>query len=339
MKKKLIRRKASLTSGGRNPRLISIGVICFNEEPNILPAYKELKSTTDVNKKYNYEFIFVDNGSKDKTREEIRKITKIDKRVSGVFLSRNFGNEASIQASLDYALGDAYVCYEGDLQDPANVILDFIKQWEKGYDVVVGIRTKIADNFFMTKIRKLYYRIFRSISNIEVPVDAGAFALIDKKVVEAIRALPEKHRFNRGLRAWVGFKTAYVEYQRRRRERGKSSYNLLGYIHHAEKSFFGFSYLPLDVIVYTGLLTVVLSFIFLAIYLLSSFLFGQTLKEFTLILSSIVLFGGIQLLALSVIGKYVQVIVEETKSRPVYIVEEVVKNMWFMKSPPQVLGS
>ena len=312
-------------------KLISIGVICFNEEPNVAPAYKELVEVTNKNKNYNYDFIFVDNGSTDNTREEIRKIAKKDKRVAGIFLSRNFGNEASIQASLDYAKGDAYVCFEGDLQDPANVILSFIKQWERGFDVIVGIRTKIADNFLMTKIRKLYYRIFRTISNIEVPVDAGSFALIDKKVMNAIKKLPEKHRFNRGLRAWVGFKTTYVNYHRRPRLRGKSSYSLLGYIHHAEKSFFGFSYLPLDIIVYTGLLIVIFSFLFVVMYLSSFILFGQKIEVSKLILFSIVLFGGIQLLALSIIGKYIQVIVEETKARPVYIVEEVVKNRFLDK--------
>lgn len=324
MKKKIIPRKASLTH--REAPLISIGIICFNEELNVASAYKELLRVTDKNRKYEYEFIFVDNGSTDNTREEIRKLTRIDKKVSGVFLSRNFGNEASIQASIDYAIGDAYVCYEGDLQDPSDVILDFIKEWEKGFDVVVGMRTKIVDSFFIGKIRKLYYRIFRSISNIEVPVDAGAFALIDRKVIQAIKALPEKYRFNRGLRAWVGFKTTYVNYHRKKRQRGKSSYNLLGYIHHAERSFFGFSYLPLDMIVYTGLLTVVFSFIFIISYLIFFLLFGQLIKESVLILFLIVFFGGIQLLAMSIIGKYIQVIVEETKARPVYIVEEIVKN-------------
>lgn len=312
-------------------KLISIGVICFNEEPNVAPAYKELVEVTNENKNYNYDFIFVDNGSTDNTREEIRNITKKDKRVSGIFLSRNFGNEASIQASLDYSQGDAYVCFEGDLQDPANIILRFIKEWERGFDVVVGIRTKIADSFFMTKIRKLYYRIFRAISNIEVPVDAGSFALMDRKVINAIKQLPEKHRFNRGLRAWVGFKTTFVNYHRRPRQRGKSSYNILGYIHHAEKSFYGFSYLPLDIIVYTGLLIVILSFLFVVVYFSLFILFGQKIEVSQLIMFSIVLFGGIQLLALSIIGKYIQVIVEETKARPVYIVKEVVKNGYLDK--------
>lgn len=319
--------KGALAETKSKKKLISIGVLCFNEELNVKPAYEELIEVTRKNKKYTYEFIFVDNGSSDGTRREIRSLIKKDKRITGVFLSRNFGNEASIQATLDYSTGDAYVCYEGDLQDPAKIILDFIREWEKGFDVVVGIRTKIADSFFMTRIRKLYYRIFRRISNIEVPVDAGSFALLDKKVMHAINLLPEKHRFNRGLRAWVGFKTTYIEYHRRKRLRGKSSFNFLGYIHHAEKSFYGFSYLPLDIIVYTGLFVVSLSFLFLTIYLFSFLLLGQKINVSTLILSAIILFGGIQLLALSIIGKYIQVIVEETKARPIYVAEEIIGNI------------
>ncbi|OGE33573.1 hypothetical protein A3D83_01215 [Candidatus Daviesbacteria bacterium RIFCSPHIGHO2_02_FULL_41_10] len=320
--------QAALSKTRYKKKLISIGILCFNEEPNVKPAYEELIEVTRKNNNYIYEFIFVDNGSTDNTREEIRNLTKKDKRVKGVFLSRNFGNEASIQATLDYSKGDAYVCYEGDLQDPAHLILDFIREWEKGFDVVVGIRTKIADSFFMTRVRKLYYRIFRRISNIEVPVDAGSFALLDKKVMNTINILPEKHRFNRGLRAWVGFKTAYIEYHRRKRLRGKSSFNFLGYIHHAEKSFYGFSYFPLDIIVYTGLFVVTLSFLFLTVYLLAFLLLGQKISVSALILSAVILFGGIQLLALSIIGKYIQVIVEETKARPVYVTEEVIENIY-----------
>lgn len=306
-------------------KTISIGVFCFNEEPNVAPTFRELVQITNLNKKYYYEFIFVDNGSTDNTKEEIRKITKIDKRVRGIILSRNFGPEASSQACLDCALGDAFVMYEGDMQDPPNIILDFIKEWEKGFKVVVGVRDKIDDSFFMTLIRKTYYRIFRVISNIEVPINAGSFGLLDKKVVDEIKRMPEKYRFFRGLRAWVGFSTIYIKYQRRKRQRGKSSYNFLRYMQHAERSFFGFSYLPLDIIVYIGLLLVFLSFILLITYLLMFILFGYTLSGSMLILFSIILFGGIQLLALSIIGKYIQVIVEETKSRPAYIIEDIIK--------------
>lgn len=304
-------------------KTISIGIICFNEEPNVAPAYKELKKVTDTKRSYNFEFIFVDNGSTDNTKQEIRKLAQKDKQVIGVFLSRNFGPESSAQASLEFASGDAFIMYEGDMQDPPILILDFIKEWEKGFDVVVGVREKLEDSSFMTFIRKTYYRVLRTISNIEVPINAGSFGLLDKKVINAIKSMPEKYRFFRGLRAWVGFKTSYVTYGRRRRQRGKSSYNFLGYLSHAERSFFGFSYLPLDVIVYTGFFLVFISFIS-AMVLLLLFFFGYSIKESTLILFLIMLFGGIQLLALSIIGKYIQVIVEETKGRPPYIVEEVI---------------
>lgn len=306
-------------------KTISIGIVCFNEEPNILPAYAALSNLAGKTNKYLYELIFIDNGSTDNTREEIKKIAKKDKRVVAVFLSRNFGPEASAQASLDFASGDAFIMYEGDMQDPPELILDFIKKWESGFDVVVGIRTKTEDTQFMTFIRKFYYRIFKAMSDIEVPVDAGSFGLLDKKVINAIKNMPEKYRFYRGLRAWVGFKTTYISYKRRKRQRGKTSYNFLGYIHHAERSFFGFSYLPLDIIVYSGLFFVILSFAWIIISVFYSLISGQIMRESLLILLFTVFFGGIQLLALSIIGKYIQVIVEETKNRPVYIVEELFK--------------
>ncbi len=307
-------------------KTITIGVLCFNEETNVLPVYNELIRVTNKNKKYSYKLLYSDNGSTDKTREEIRKISVRDSRVTGICLSRNFGPEPSGQALLDYSSGDAFVMYEGDMQDPADIILDFIIQWEKGFDVVVGVREKIDDFFLMAITRKLYYKIFKTISNIEVPINAGSFGLLDKKVVEAINKLPEKYRFFRGLRAWVGFKTSYILYERKKRLRGKSSYNILKYLHLAERSFFGFSYLPLDMIVYLSLIIVSISFFWLVGYLFSFILFGQTIKESTLILISVILFGGINLFALSIIGKYVQVIVEETKARPVYIVEEIIKH-------------
>lgn len=305
-------------------KTISFGIPCFNEELNVVPAYQELKRVITATNKYNFEFIFVDNGSTDNTREEIKKIAVKDKRVIGVFLSRNFGPEASQQAALDHTNGDAFIMYEGDMQDPPDLIPEFIKKWEDGYDLVVGIRNKIDDNFLMTLIRRFYYKIFRIISNVEVPVNAGSFGLIDKKVMNAIRKLPEKYRFFRGLRAWVGFKTANITYKRQRRQRGKSSYNFLGYIKHAERSFFGFSYLPLDIIVYAGIFLVAASFTFIVSYLVWTFFYGKYIDGSVAILLSIIFFGGVQLLAVSIIGKYIQVIVEETKSRPVYVIDEIV---------------
>lgn len=305
-------------------KLISIGIICFNEELNITPVYLELNRVANLNKKYDFEFVFVDNGSIDNTKEEIGKLVLKDRRVSGVFLSRNFGPEASTQASLECCKGDAYICYEGDMQDPPDVILDFIKEWEKGFDVVLGLRNKTTDSFVMSKIRTNYYKILRAISNIEIPLNVGSFGLLDKKVMQAITDLPEKYRSFRGLRAWVGFKTTYVKYNRGKRVQGKSSYNLLKYLHDAERSFLGFSYLPLDILVYTGIILTFISFIFATIYLFL-LIFGQTIIWPMVIFLLVCFFVSIQLLALGIIGKYIQVIVEETKRRPTYIIAKVLK--------------
>ena len=296
---------------------ISIGVICFNEQDNIMPAFTELTRVANFKKNYIFELVFVDNGSTDNTRSEIRKIANIDKRVTGVFLSRNFGAEASTQASLECSKGDAFICFEGDMQDPPDLILDFIKKWEQGFDVVIGVRNKTDDTFLKKLLRKTYYGIFKTISNIEVPVNAGSFGLLDKKVMKEINNLPEKYRSFRGLRAWVGFKTAFVNYNRRKRQRGKSSYNFFKYFHEAQRSFLGFSYLPLDIILFASLILVFIALIFGAWYLLSQ-------DKFLLILFAIAFFGAIQLLSLSVIGKYIQIIVEETKKRPTYIIDEII---------------
>lgn len=306
-------------------KTISLCLPCYNEEENIIPAYRDLVRVTKQFFQYRFEFVFADNCSTDETRARIQELVKKDKRVVGVFLSRNFGPEASGEAAMDFASGDAVVIYQSDMQDPADLIPAFIHKWEEGFDTVVGVYTKTEDVFPMGFIRRLFYRFFKALSNIEVPVNAGAFCLMDRKVLRALKLFPEKFRFFRGLRAWVGFKTAYIPYARKRRERGKSSYNLFDYFKHAERSFFGFSYMPLDLIIYAGLIIVAISFLFFLWQLMNVFVLSNPASEFVMLITVIVLFGGIQLLALSMVGKYIQVIVEETKSRPMYVVDKVVQ--------------
>jgi polyisoprenyl-phosphate glycosyltransferase len=307
----------------RKKKLISIGIPCFNEEENIVPAYEGLIGVMRTLPGYAFEFIYVDNGSTDATRANIRALARKDRRVRGVFLSRNFGPESSAQATLDAARGDAFILYEADCQDPPDLIAVFISKWQEGYDVVVGVRTKIEDSFVMTIMRKSFYKLFKTVANIDVPVNAGSYGLLSRKALEAMQGLPEKYRFFRGLRAWVGFNTALVTYHRRRRARGKSSYNIFGYLRHAERSFFGFSYVPLDIIVYLGLLLVLFSFVFFILYFLYRvFIHPQHITDLPVIVGVIIFFGGIQILALSFVGKYVQVIMEEAKGRPLYIIEE-----------------
>lgn len=302
--------------------LITISVPCFNEEKNVRWAYEMVKKVIDKDKNNTYEFVFVDNGSEDGTKFEIEKLAKKDKKIKGVFLSRNFGPEASAQAAIDNSSGDAVITLACDLQDSPELIPKFIEKWNEGYYIVLGQYKKIEDSIFMTFMRKSFYKLFRKISNIDVPINVTGFGLIDRKIVNAMKSLPEKYRFGRGLMMWVGFKKTYISYQRNERKNGKSSYNFFDYLHHSERGIFGFSYLPLDLMVYIGLITTFLSFIFIIGYLFTVFVFGNPINASIPIMLAVVFFGGLNLMGLSIIGKYVQVIVEETKARPVYIIEK-----------------
>ena len=304
-------------------KLISVVIPCYNEEDNVAGVYAALEKTRRSVHGYRFEYMFVDNGSVDTTRDEIRKIVHKTPRVKGIFLSRNFGPEASTQAGFDYARGDALIWYAGDMQEPAELIPSFIKKWENGFDSVMGVYTKTKDTWLMTFLRRSFYRTMKTISNIDIPVNSIGYGLYSRKVVDAMKRLPETYRFSRGIRAWVGFSTAYVPYERKRRIHGKSSYSLIEYFRHAERSVFGFSYLPLDILIYVGLMFVVLSFACIIGYILFSLLFGHPMNSAIPILISIIFFGGVNLLALSIIGKYIQVIVEETKARPTYIVDTI----------------
>ncbi|MCR4312972.1 MAG: glycosyltransferase family 2 protein [Candidatus Roizmanbacteria bacterium] len=303
---------------------ISIVIPCFNEDANIETTYKKIEQVLKKLSPYDFEYIIIDNGSTDKTKNIIKKLIKKDKRISGVFLSRNFGAEASATACYTYATGDAVIGIAADMQDPPELIPQFIKKWEQGNDIIFGIYTKAEDNVFITLLRKLFYKIFKSISNIDVPVNATGFGLVSRKAVDAFLSLPEKFRFSRGLLAWVGFKRDYIYYKKNKRERGKSSYNIFDYLHHSERGIFGFSYLVLDFMIYGGMAVVLLSFLFIIGYLYTVIVVGNPIKASIPTMLVIVFFGGIQLLAISIIGKYIQVIVEETKNRPMYIVEETI---------------
>jgi len=307
-----------------NKKTITIGVPCFNEEDNVLEMYSETKKIISKISNYDFDFLFIDNGSLDKTREKINILTKKDRNVRGVFLSRNFGSEASGQAVIDFTRKniDALIILPCDLQDPPELIPKLMKQWENGYNLVLAQYNKINDSFFMAFMRRSFYFWFKKISNIDVPINVSGFGLFDKKIILAMKSLPEKFRFGRGLSIWVGFKKIYVNYDRKQRQRGRSSYSFFGYLKDSERGIFGFSYLPLDLIVYIGLIVTLLSFLFIIGYLFTVLFFGNPINASIPIMLAVVFFGGLNLMALSIIGKYIQVIMEETKNRPIYIVDK-----------------
>lgn len=301
---------------------ISVIIPCLNEEENVLPMHNRLVRLAAKLKSYQFEFVFVDNGSQDHTAKIIHTLANKDKRAIGVFLSRNFGPNASTIAGLDYATGDAMVMVACDMQDPPELISDFVTWWEKGYDVVLGTYKNIHENLFMNSLRRMFYQLFHFASSIEVPINNTGFGLMSERVVEAMRSMPETYMFFRGVRAWVGFETKYITYTQAPRKRGKSSYNLFRYFRFAERSLLALSVLPLDIAMNMAMLAgiVCIPFGLVAWILRVPGIFGTFAGCVGMTVA------GLLFITMSMVGKYVQVIFEETKRRPIYVVRQVVNS-------------
>ena len=310
----------------KRQKILSIVVPIFNEEDNIEYAYKEIIKVLKTIPKYDYEILFVDNYSTDKSREIIKSLVKKDKKITAIFMSRNFTSEYSSHAAMKQAIGDILTIVDCDLQDHPKIIPRFIKKWEEGYLVVIGVRNVINDSFLMKIIRKSFYILFKKMANIEMPLNAGTFCLLDRKVLDIIINLPEHNRFFRGLRSWVGFKVAYVEYERGKRKYGQTKNSFSDYVRDAQRGLLGFSFIPLDLMTTFGFCLTIFSFIFALVYLLWAIIFGNPIKASIPIILSIFCFGGIQMLGISIIGKYIQIVFEEVKNRPSYIIEEILNN-------------
>ncbi|MFC1804911.1 glycosyltransferase family 2 protein [Candidatus Omnitrophota bacterium] len=304
---------------------ISAVIACYKDEQAIPQMYKRLKDT--FNKiGVDYEIIFVNDGSPDNTEDVLRKLTKQDSAVIAVNHARNFSSQMAFTSGMDIATGDVVVLLDGDLQDPPEAIEDFYKKWSQGYDVVYGVRSKREGVWLIHPFYKLFYRLFHNISYIDIPVNAGDFSLISRRVVEALRVFPEKDRFLRGLRAWVGFRQTGVEYTRQKRMFGKTTNNFLSNLGWASKGIFSFSYFPLHIISVFAL--------FMFFLALAGIVFQIIMKIFqpgiphgiSTIIVLILFIGSLQLLGISIIGQYIGRMFEEVKNRPKYIVKSVIRN-------------
>lgn len=302
---------------------ISVVIACFNEEDNIIPLYKRL---TVVFKKlpYTYELIFVNNGSTDDSDSIFENLAVKDKRVKVIFLSRNFyKSQGAYTAGLDLASGDAAVLIDGDLQDPPEKIPDLIKKWQEGYEIVYGVRVRRKETLGRKIGYKIFYRLFKRLSYVTVPLDAGDFSLLDKRVVRIFQELQERSRYIRGLRAWVGFRSCGVPYERQERYRGVSSNSFLDNIRWAVFAIFSFSYVPLELISLLAFFTVSAAILGMIGYTISYFLTPNIPRGFqTLFLSSLFL-GAIQLICFTIIAQYLKIVFEEIKRRPKYIIKRV----------------
>ncbi|OMF31795.1 glycosyltransferase [Paenibacillus sp. FSL H8-0548] len=301
----------------------SVIVPMYNEEEVIEHTYERLKLVMD-NTGEAYELIFVNDGSKDRTVELIAMICDFDPNVRLINFSRNFGHQIAISAGMDYAQGDAIIVIDADLQDPPEVILDMIAKWKEGYEVVYGKRLKRkGETVFKKLTAKLFYRTLRSLTNVDIPVDTGDFRLIDRKVCDVLRGLKEKNRFVRGLVSWVGFRQTMVEYEREERFAGETKYPLKKMIAFAIDGITSFSYKPLKIATYIGFTLSLTSFLYLLVVIFQRMFTGTTITGWASIVAVNLLFNGIILMLLGIIGEYIGRIYDESKNRPLYIVREV----------------
>jgi dolichol-phosphate mannosyltransferase len=302
--------------------LISIIIPMYYEEEVVDECYKRLKKVVDGNE-ISYEFIFVNDGSKDKTLEILKTIAKKDKNAKIIDFARNFGHQTAVTAGIFSSRGDAVVIIDADLQDPPELIIDMLVKWKQGYDVVYAKRKKRkGETFFKLITAKYFYKFLSYMSDVKIPRDTGDFRLMDKKVVEAFKAMPERNRFVRGMISWVGFNQTYIEYGRDERFAGETKYPLKKMIKFAVDGIIAFSSKPLRIMTTVGVMTIFFAFAIL-IYSIVVKLSGlYTAPGWTSLMVALTFFSGIQLLSLGILGEYIARIYDESKNRPLYIIRE-----------------
>lgn len=299
---------------------ISVVIPVFNEEDNVPVLYKRLKNVLAKITNY-YEIIFVDDGSDDSTSQRLKALRKEDKNVKYITLSRNFGHMSALDAGLRHAVGEKVVIIDADLQDPPEIISKMYEKSLEGYDVVYGVKTKRKEGIFKRSLFNYYYKILDKISSYKMPLDAGTFSIIDKKVLTILKNLPERNKYFSGLRAWVGFKQTGVVYERSARMRGKPS-SLRKLFKLALDGFFSFSYLPLKAASFFGFIFASIAFMMILFVIIGRIFFRLGIVGWASTLSAILLIGGVQLITLGIIGEYLARIYDQVKNRPEYIISD-----------------
>lgn len=300
---------------------ISVIIPIFNEEKIIAQLYQRLRESV-LNITEDYEFIFVNDGSKDASILELMRLAETDTKVFYINFSRNFGHQIAVTAGLDYCTGEAVVIIDGDLQDPPEIIPELYTKHKEGYEVVYARRQKRkGETFFKKFSAKLFYRILKKITAIDIPIDTGDFRLIDKKVVRYLKEMPEQNKFIRGQIAWLGFKQAEVLYDRDSRKEGKTAYSIGKMFRFAMDGITGFSDKPLLFVSRLGFLISFISFLIILYAIYSHYILHQTITGWTSLIVSFMFIGGIQLISVGVIGEYISRMNKNLLNRPLYIVE------------------
>lgn len=305
---------------------ISVVIPMYYEEEVAQECYNRTSKVLQNLNKYEYEIIFVNDGSKDKTLEILEDIAKQDNNVKIISLSRNFGHQAAVTCGLRYTTGDAVVIMDADMQDPPEVIDEMIKLWEDGNEVIYAKRKiRKGETAFKLFTAKMFYKVLNGLSDVDIPKDTGDFRLADRKVIDVINSLPEHNKFLRGLFSWVGFKQTPLEYERNERFAGKTKYPLKKMLKLASDGITSFSTKPLKILGILGMISVSISIIIL-IYTLISYIFNlnQLTAGWTSLMVTITFLGGMQLLSIWLISEYIGKIYDESKGRPEYIIDKKV---------------
>lgn len=305
-----------------NPTFTIIAPI-YNEYDNLPELYRRVKEVMDTTGDP-WELVLVDDGSRDNSTERILELARQDERVRPVIFARNFGHQIAVTAGMDYSRGQAVTIIDADLQDPPEVILDLIARWREGYEVVYATRSeREGETWFKLMTAKLFYKLIYRITDVRIPEDTGDFRLLDRKVVNVMKTMHERHRFLRGMSVWVGFRQIGVNYKRAARFAGETKYPLKKMIKFAGDAITGFSYFPLQVATYLGFMAAGLSIIAIPLVIilrLANAFHALTGQATTLI--AVLFLGGVQLISLGILGEYIGRIYDEVKGRPLYIVRQ-----------------
>lgn len=303
-------------------KTITILIPAYNEQEVLEKLYQRLASLADSNADYQFEFLFVNDGSRDATLEIIQNYAELDERVAYVSFSRNFGKEIAMIAGLDHASGDATVIIDADLQDPPELIPQMIEFWEQGYDdVYAKRRTREGESWFKKWTSQTFYKILRKVSHVPIQQDTGDFRLLDRRAVEALRQFRESQRYTKGMFSWIGFNKKEILYDRDPRAAGNTKWNYLKLVNLAIDGITSFTTAPLRISTVAGLVVSFAAFVYLVFLVIRTTFFGTDLAGYPSMMAVILFLGGVQLLSLGIIGEYVGRIFNETKQRPLYFVE------------------
>ena len=301
---------------------ISVVIPVYYEEDNLPVLYQRLTQVLGEVEPF-YELIFVDDGSRDGSSQILEQLAEIDPHVTVVQLARNFGHQVAISAGLDYSRGDGVIIMDADLQDPPEVLPEFIEKWREGHDIVYAIRANRKEGWFRRRAYTYFYRILQRIANIQIPLDAGDFCIMDRRAVDILTNMPERNRFVRGIRSWIGLDQVGLAYERDSRYAGQPKFTLSRLIYLALDGLVSFSFLPLRAISILGLIISFISIMLAIGYTIQKLTRGLNPPGFATTIVAIFFLAGIQLITLGVIGEYVGRIFEEVKRRPLYVVRKI----------------